>query len=96
MIGNNVTLSYAVKLITGGLALSHNGAIAGDHRADSISVGDNVWVGANAIVLPGIKIGEGAVIAAGSVVTKNVDPFTVVAGIPAKAVRQLSLTVVDS
>lgn len=47
------------------------------------------WIGARAIILPNITIGEGAVIGAGAIVTKNVEPFTVVAGVPAKPIRTL-------
>ena len=50
-----------------------------------IDVGDDVWIGANAIVLPGVTIGRGAIVAAGAVVTHDVEPFTIVAGVPAVA-----------
>ena len=55
-----------------------------------IHIGKNVWIGANAVVLPGVSIGDGAVIGAGAVVTKNVEPNTVVGGVPAKVIRRLS------
>lgn len=61
----------------------------GDRRPtarDTIHIERDVWVGAASVLLSGIKVGEGSVIAAGSVVTKTVDPFTVVAGNPAKIV----------
>lgn len=51
-------------------------------------IGNDVWVGCNSIILKGVNIGDGAVIAAGSVVTKDVPPYTVVAGAPAKVIRQ--------
>ena len=51
---------------------------------NTIVVGDDVWIGGGAILLPGITIGEGVVIGAGSVVTKSVNPYTIVAGNPAK------------
>lgn len=54
-----------------------------------IVVGQDAWIGAGAIVLPGVTIGEGAVIGAGAVVTKDVDPFTVVAGNPAHVIRKI-------
>ena len=57
--------------------------------ADPIIVEDFVWIGANATVLSGVRIGEGAVVGAGSVVTKNVPPATVVVGNPAKVVKEL-------
>lgn len=51
-----------------------------------VSIGDRVWIGPNVIILPNVKIGEGAVVAAGAVVTKDVLPYTVVAGVPAKII----------
>ena len=53
-----------------------------------ITIEDGVWIGARAIVLPGVTIGEGAVVAAGAVVTKDVPPWAVVAGNPARVVKQ--------
>lgn len=49
---------------------------------------DNVWLGRNVVVLPGITIGEGAIVGANSVVTKDVLPFTIVGGVPAKLIRE--------
>jgi maltose O-acetyltransferase len=53
-----------------------------------VRVGDDVWIGANSILLPGITIGDGAVIGAGSVVTRDIPPFAVVAGNPARVIRR--------
>lgn len=53
-----------------------------------VVIEDRVWLGSNVIVLPGVKIGEGAVCCAGCVVTKDVLPYTVVAGVPAKIVNE--------
>ena len=53
-----------------------------------ITICDGVWIGARAIILPGVTIGEGAVIAAGTVVTKDVEPWTVVGGNPAKFIKK--------
>ena len=58
-----------------------------------ITICDGVWIGARAIVLPGVTIGEGAVVAAGAVVTKDVEPFTVVGGNPAKFIKKRELVV---
>lgn len=52
-----------------------------------VVIGHDVWIGHGAIVLPGISIGHGAVVAAGAVVTRNVEPYAVVAGVPAKRIR---------
>lgn len=56
-----------------------------------ITVEDGVWIGARAIILPGVTIGEGAVVGAGSVVTKDVEPWTVVGGNPAKVIKKREL-----
>lgn len=52
-----------------------------------VQIGDNVWIGARVTLLPGVKIGDGAIIAAGSVVTKDVDPMTIMGGVPAKFIK---------
>jgi virginiamycin A acetyltransferase len=57
------------------------------HKGDTV-IGNDVWVGYDALILPGVKIGDGAVIAARSVVTKDVEPYTIVAGNPAKSVKR--------
>ena len=87
-IGKNVNLSSNVSIYSG----------AHDHRdpyfrstpekTRPITIGDRVWIGSNAIILTGVNIGEGAVCCAGCVVTKDVEPYAVVAGIPAKKVNE--------
>lgn len=57
-------------------------------RAARCSIGNDVWIGHGVIVLPGLEIGDGAVIAAGSIVTRSVPAYTIVAGSPARAVRR--------
>jgi galactoside O-acetyltransferase len=54
-----------------------------------VSIGDKAWIGFNAIILKGVTIGEGAIIAAGAVVTKDVPPYSIAAGNPARVVREL-------
>lgn len=54
-----------------------------------IVIGKNVWIGSNATILPGVSIGDGAIIAAGAVVTKDVDENVVVGGVPAKPIKNL-------
>lgn len=58
------------------------------YSKDIVIIGDNVWIGEKATILPGVTIGDGAVIAANSVVTKNVPPYSVVGGVPAKIIKQ--------
>ncbi|SCY09140.1 Acetyltransferase (isoleucine patch superfamily) [Lachnospiraceae bacterium XBB2008] len=52
-----------------------------------IIIGNDVWIGGNAIILPGINIGDGAIVAAGAVVTKDVEPYSIVGGVPAKVIK---------
>ena len=57
------------------------------NRGDTV-VGNDVWIGMNALIMPGVKIGDGAIIGANSVVTKNVEPYTVVGGNPATIIKK--------
>ena len=54
-----------------------------------IKIADGVWIGSNATILPGVTIGEGAIIAAGAVVTKDVEAMSIVGGVPAKLIRKI-------
>ena len=89
-IGRNVNLSSNVSIYT--LQHDHRGPYFGLPSEDklklSVEIDDRAWLGANVIVLPGVHIGEGAVCCAGCVVTKDVEPFAVVAGIPARKVNE--------
>ena len=51
-------------------------------------IGNDVWIGSNVLLLPGISIGDGAIIAAGAVVTKDIEPYSIVGGVPAKEIRK--------
>ena len=88
-LGNRVQLAYQVTLITGGHDFGSHDSRAGRHRPQPIFIGDGAWIGARATLLPGVTIGAGAVVAAGALVTKDVPPDTVVAGVPAKPIRTL-------
>jgi acetyltransferase-like isoleucine patch superfamily enzyme len=57
-------------------------------ESQPVKIGNDVWIGANAIIMGGITIGDGSVIGAGAVVTKDVEPYTIVGGVPAKLIRQ--------
>lgn len=89
IIGSHIRIGPNVRF----LAAGHE---VGDlHLADtagSITVEDWCWVGGNSVILQGVTIGEGAVIAGGSVVTKDVAPYTVVGGVPAKFIKKRLLS----
>lgn len=91
-LGDHVALSGRVILLThadpgpGGY-LERNFY---PRKAEAIEIGDDVWIGAGAIILPGVRIGRAAVVAAGSVVTKDIPDHTVVAGIPARIIKHLT------
>ncbi len=87
-IGDGTMIGPNVSLLTSG----HPTAVA-DRRAGitvaPIHIGTDVWIGAGAIVLGGVTVGDGAVVAAGAVVTRDVPPATLVAGVPARTIRTL-------
>nr|WP_200389622.1 DapH/DapD/GlmU-related protein [Thiocapsa imhoffii] len=56
--------------------------------ANPIRIGNDVWIGAHAAILSGVTIGEGAIVAAGAVVRQDVDPYTIVGGVPAKVLGE--------
>lgn len=56
-------------------------------QTNPVSIGADVWLGAKVVVLPGVVIGDGAVVAAGAVVARNVEPMSIVAGVPARFIR---------
>jgi acetyltransferase-like isoleucine patch superfamily enzyme len=56
-------------------------------KGDYVNIGNDVWIGARAIIMPSVTIGHGSIIGAGSVVTRDIPPYSVVAGVPAKVIR---------
>ena len=89
-MGKNVNLSSNVSIYT--LQHDHRNPYfrcpSSESRKMSVEIDDRVWLGSNVIILPGVHIGEGAVCCAGCVVTKDVKPYAVMAGIPAKKVGE--------
>lgn len=92
IIGENSTLAYQTTILTNAYPNGpYNKLIKIYPRVTApIIIGDNSWIGARSIILPGVTIGNFCVIAAGSVVTKDVPDYTVVAGVPAKPVKKLN------
>ena len=89
-IGHHVVISERVVLRdSDNHTIKDLEAISSDESAGTapIVIGDHVWIGMNVIVLKGVTIGEGAVVAAGSVVNKDVQPHCLVAGVPAKVIK---------
>ncbi|MBK8893855.1 MAG: maltose O-acetyltransferase [Propionivibrio sp.] len=84
-IGNHCTLAPHVRVLS---ATHDYRRLDLPDQAKSVSIGNYVWIGAGATILPGITIGDGAVIAACSVVTHDVTPFSIVAGNPARFIRR--------
>lgn len=90
-VGNHVMMAPYVAIYTN----THEHArtdipmvMAGDTDTKPVTIENNVWLGRNVVVLPGITVGEGSIVGANAVVTKNVAPFTIVGGIPAKEIRK--------
>lgn len=92
-IGERVGIGVGVRLVTSGHAYDNPSVRAGEGKHSPICVGDGSWVGAGATILQGVTIGNGAVVAAGAVVTRDVPRNTLVMGIPARVVRDLSTEV---
>lgn len=90
-IGQHVNLAQGIVVT----ALNHNYSIP-DQRIDqqgvttaAVTIANDCWIGANAVILPGVTIGEHSVVAAGAVVTKDVPSHSLVAGVPARIIKQI-------
>lgn len=88
-IGAECDIGPEVSFITGSHRFGPAARRAGEGFAKSIVVGDGCWIGARSVILGGVSIGAGSVIAAGSVVTVNIPPHSLAAGVPAMVKRQL-------
>jgi acetyltransferase-like isoleucine patch superfamily enzyme len=90
-IGNHVNLAQGITVT----ALNHNFTDSNKRideqgiSTNAVNIEDDVWIGANAVILPGVTIGNHCVVAAGAVVTKDVPPHSLVAGVPAKVIKQI-------
>ena len=89
MNGRNHPLNYftTYPFAIFGHAWENTMSVEGTSKGDTI-IGNDVWLGYNALIMPGINIGDGAIIATNAVVTKNVEPYTIVGGNPAKLIRK--------
>lgn len=86
-IGDNVSISHRVNFIT---ATHDAKSPAFNFKSGKITIGNYVWIGVNATILGSVTLGEGCVVAAGAVVTRDVPCYTIVAGVPAKPIGERS------
>jgi acetyltransferase-like isoleucine patch superfamily enzyme len=88
-IGNNVMLAPRVSIYAENHVFDHPEILIRDQGVEKkeVIIEDDCWIAANSILLAGVTIGKGSVVAAGSVVTENVPPYSVVAGVPAKWIK---------
>jgi maltose O-acetyltransferase len=84
-IGDNVSISSDVIILTADYDMNSPSFLG---RTKQVVIEDYMWVGTRAIILPGITIGKGAIVAVGSLLAKNVKPYQVLAGVPAKFIKE--------
>ncbi|WP_373819986.1 sugar O-acetyltransferase [Glaesserella sp.] len=89
-IGNNVMFAPNVSLFTAGHPIDPEKRNSGLEFGMPITIGDNVWIGGNTVVMPNVNIGNNVVIGAGSVVTKDIPDNSVAVGNPCKVLRQIN------
>ncbi|MES2461274.1 MAG: acyltransferase [Armatimonadota bacterium] len=91
VLGDNVYIGNDVLILTVTHQVGNQYCRAGTAEAYPVRIEDGVWIAARATILPGITIGAGSIVAAGAMVTKNVPPHTLVAGVPAVPRRSLPI-----
>lgn len=85
-IGSRTLIGYGAKILSANHKVSDKGVFGTGHEFRRVVIGEDVWVGANVVILPGVTVGDRAVVAAGAVVTRDVQEQTIVAGVPARVV----------
>lgn len=88
-IGNRVLIGYRTQILSSNHAVPSNREkiFYAGHENKEVIIEDDVWIGANCVICPGVHIGTGAVIAAGSIVTHDIDEYAIAAGAPARIIR---------
>jgi len=90
VIGDYVDIAPRAYIGTGSHVIDPDGLhVAGKGAGGSITIRNGAWIGACAVIMPGVTIGEKSIVAAGAVVNRDVPPYTIVAGVPARIVRSL-------
>ncbi len=89
-IGDRTLIGYRTQILSSNHVIpdGQGRIFSAGHEKKAVKIGKDVWIGANCLILPGVTIGDGAVIAGGSVVTKSVEAFTIVGGCPAKLLKK--------
>lgn len=83
VVGNNVNISFGTTILT----MQHEAhSTIFECKVGDVTIENDVWIGAKAIILPGVILGRGSVVAAGAVVTKDVPEYSIVAGVPARVI----------
>jgi maltose O-acetyltransferase len=82
-------LGHEVMLMTSSHEIGSDEHRAGPLYTAPITIKDGVWIGSRSVVLPGVTVGAGSVVAAGAIVTKDVPPHTLVGGVPARIIREI-------
>lgn len=88
-IGAHTSLGHEVMILTASHVLGPRGRRAGALTTKPVIIGEGAWIGARSVILPGVTIGAGSIVAAGAIVNRDVPPDTLVAGVPARPIRQL-------
>ena len=89
ILGDNVLMGPGVKMFSSNHGTASDSIMNGQEwKEKDIIVGNDVWLGANVVIVPGVTIGEGSVIAAGAVVTKDIPPYSIAGGVPAKVIKE--------
>ena len=94
-IGRNVMMGPEVVIYTSGHKFDRTDIPMmeqGNTDAEPVTIGDDVWIGRRVMIMPGVTIGNGCVIGAGAVVTKDIPPYSVAGGVPAKVLKSRNLT----
>ena len=88
-IGEKVMMGPDVVILTHTHNIDRTDIPMGDQgsRVAKVTIGNDVWIGMRSIIMPGVKIGNGAVIGAGAIVTKDVPDYAIVGGVPAKVIK---------
>lgn len=92
-IGDGTLVGYRTQILSSNHVISDNDEpfLTSGHVHKKIIIEENVWIGANCVITAGVRIGKGSVIAAGAVVTKDIEPYSIAGGVPAKVIKKRNL-----